>query len=178
MRKNDTIKFGPGYRTFTPVRSVATCPVCASSEPDIVAEILPTEQFRIEKNGEDDDLNKFIRIRSDVSILLHAADMAKKFGTSTMQSFVDSKRPKFSNIQSQMDDLTDAQILATVKSRHIQSPSELLSWSEHLTEIANKLELEAAEKFAAEQEKAAAEAAKLAEQAADTGTQSVTETSE
>jgi len=28
--------------------------------------------------------------------------------------------------------MSDAQILDTIKSRHLQSPSELIAWSEHL----------------------------------------------
>ena len=56
--------FGPGYRKHTPVREVQICPICASSEPDIALEELPTEPFRFEKTGTDD--NETIRIRSDV----------------------------------------------------------------------------------------------------------------
>ena len=67
----EPVSFGPGYRKFTAVRDVQICPICASSEPDIVLEELPTESFRFEKNGTEE--NEYIRIRSDVSMLLHAA---------------------------------------------------------------------------------------------------------
>jgi hypothetical protein len=65
--------FGPGYRNATFVREVQICPICASSEPDIVLEELPTEPFRFEKVGTEE--NEVVRIRSDVSMLLHAADI-------------------------------------------------------------------------------------------------------
>lgn len=145
MRENEIKEsyacFGPGYRKCTPVREVRICPICASSEPDIVLEELPTEPFRFEKVGTEE--NEAVRIRSDVSMLLHAADMAKKYGTGFVQSMIEMRRPKSSRIQSQMDLMSDDQILDTVKSRHIQSPSELISWSEYLIDQAKSIEDEA-----------------------------------
>lgn len=144
MKENkDNIRcFGPGYRSFTPVRDVRGCPICASSEPDITLEELPTEQFRFERCGEPDDTESYVRIRSDVSMLLHAEDMAKKYGKNFVQSMIDTRRPKSSAIQSQMDQMSDAQILDTIKSRHLQSPSELIAWNEFLIEQARDIERE------------------------------------
>lgn len=157
MEKKEEYKtsvcFGPGFRRRKSVREVRLCPICASSEPDIVLEELPTEQFRFEKNGTAD--NEYVRIRSDVSMLLHASDMAKKYGTGFVQSMIDMRRPKSSAIQSQMDQMSDAQILDTIKSRHLQSPSELIAWSEYLIEQAKDIEQEA-ERLAIEQESLAA----------------------
>lgn len=141
--------FGPGYRKSKIVREVQICPICASSEPNIVLEELPTEPFRFEKNGTEED--EYIRIRSDVSMLLHAADMAKKYGTGFVQSMINMRRPKSSAIQSQMDQMSDTQILDTIKSRHLQSPSELIAWSEYLVEQAKLVEDEA-ERIALERE--------------------------
>lgn len=153
--------FGPGYRKYTSVREVQICPICASSEPDIVLEELPTEPFRFEKIGTED--NEAVRIRSDVSMLLHAADMAKKYGPGFTQSMIDMRRPKSSSLQSQMDQMSDAQILDTIKSRHLQSPSELIAWSEYLTnqvkEIEDRIELLALEKEAEEKARLSAESA-------------------
>lgn len=153
MKKNqidvDPVSFGPGYRSFKSVREVQLCPICSSSEPDVVLEKLPTEQFRFEKNGVEE--SEYIRIRSDVSMLLHAADMAKKYGADFAQSMIDMRRPKSSAIQAQMDQMSDAQILDTIKSRHLQSPSELIAWSEYLMEQAKDVEQEA-ERLALEKE--------------------------
>lgn len=136
-------RFGPGYRSFTPVREVQICPICASPDPDICLEELPTEQFRFEKCGDPEDPNCSVRIRSDVSMLLHAADMAKKYGQNFVQSMIDSRRPKSSSIQESMDKMSDDQILDTIKSRHLQSPSERLAWSEYLMDQAKAIEQEA-----------------------------------
>ena len=135
------ICFGPGYRSRAFLREVQICPICASSEPDITLEQLPTEPFRFEKVGT--EINEFVRIRSDVSMLLHAADMAKKYGPDFTQSMINMRRPKSSALQSQMDQMSDAQILDTIKSRHLQSPSELIAWSEYLVEQAKEIEDEA-----------------------------------
>lgn len=151
--KNTPVSFGPGYRKFTAVREVCFCPICSSSEPDIVLEELPTERFRFEKNGVEE--NEYVRIRSDVSMLLHAADMAKKYGPGFVQSMFDMRRPKSSAIQSQMDQMSDAQILDTVKSRHLQSPSELIAWSEYLMDQVKDIEAEV-ERITLEKEAAAA----------------------
>lgn len=132
--------FGPGYRKCEPIREVRLCPICASSEPDVVLEELPTEPFRFEKVGTDE--NELIRVRSDVSMILHAADMAKKYGTGFVQSMIDMRRPRSSALQSQMDQMSDAAILDTIKSRHLQSPSELIAWSEYLVEQAKDIEQE------------------------------------
>lgn len=148
-KKTSCVCFGPGYRRREFVREVCLCPICASSEPDIVLEELPTEPFRFEKIGTEE--NESIRIRSDVSMLLHAADMAKKYGTGFVQSMIDMRRPKSSDVQSQMDQMSDDQILDTVKSRHLQSPSEIIAWSEYLVSQAKDLEQEA-ERLALEKE--------------------------
>lgn len=152
--KESCVHFGPGYRKYTPIREVQICPICASSEPDIVLEELPTEPFRFEKTGTEE--NEAIRIRSDVSMLLHAADMAKKYGTGFVNSMFELHRPKSSGIQSEMDLMSDAQILDTIKSRHIQSPSELIAWSEYLIDQAKSIEDEAS-RIALEREAAAQE---------------------
>lgn len=159
MKEKESAKscmcFGPGYRENTFVREVQICPICASSEPDIVLEELPTEPFRFEKSGTEED--EYVRIRSDVSMLLHATDMAKKYGTNFVQSMIDMRRPKSSALQSQMDQMSDSQILDTVKSRHLQSPSELLAWSEYLVQQAKEIEQEA-ENISLEKQEAAAAA--------------------
>lgn len=142
-KEEKDLRFGPGYRSFTSVRSVQICPICASSEPDICLEELPTEQFRFEKCGDPEDPNYSVRIRSDVSMLLHAADMAKKYGPNFVQSMIDLRRPKSSSIQEFMDKMSDDQILDTIKSRHLQSPSERIAWSEYLMDQARSIEQEA-----------------------------------
>ena len=75
--KNEScICFGPGYREYIPVREIQVCPICASSEPDVALEELPTEPFRFEKIGTED--NETIRIRSAANLInkLHQSCVA------------------------------------------------------------------------------------------------------
>ena len=153
INNQNLISFGVGYRKFTPVRKIQICPICASSAPEIVVEPLPTQPYRFEKIGTEE--NEAVRIRSDVSMLLHAADMAKKYGAGFVQSMIDMRRPKTSDVQSQMDQMSDAQILDTIKSRHLLSASEINAWCEQLMEQAKEIEQEA-DRIALEKEAAAA----------------------
>ena len=74
---------------------------------------------------------------------------------------IDMHRPKSSSLQFQMDQMSDAQILDTIKSRHLQSPSELIAWSECLMsqakEIEDRIEQLKLEKEAEEKARLAAE---------------------
>lgn len=138
MSKKNVFLFGPGFRKFEPVRSVSVFP---SQRPEEIAlEIDPVEQFRFEKLESSDGAFSY-RIRSDVSMLLHVADLAKRVGVSTAQRFMDSKSPRSSSLQEQLDKLSpsDDELLSMVKSRHLQHPSEILDWVESINELAEEM---------------------------------------
>lgn len=133
--------FGIGFRSFVPCRSVSIFP---SKAPDAVALMVePTEEFRFETVCGD-----ALRIRSDVSMLFHAEDVSKRLGASTYARFLETKRPKPSQLQSVMDsmNLSDDDILSMVKSRHLQSPSEILSWVASINELAEEMKNDAIQK--------------------------------
>lgn len=141
MDDKSKLCFGVGFRSFVPCRSVSIFP---SKAPDAVAlTVDPTEEFRFETVCGD-----ALRIRSDVSMLFHAADVSKKLGVSTYSHFLETKRPKPSQLQSVMDsmNLSDDDILSMVKSRHLQSPSEILSWVESINELAEEMKNDAIQK--------------------------------
>lgn len=142
MSKKTVFSFGPGFRKFEPVRSVDVFP---SQRPEEIApEIDSVEQFRFEKLESSDGTFSY-RVRSDVSMLLHAADLAKRVGISTAQRFMDSKSPRSSLLQEQLDKLSpsDDELLSMVKSRHLQHPSEILDWVESINELAEDMESDA-----------------------------------
>ena len=80
--------------------------------------------------------------RSDVSMLMHADNVAKRFGPQFINALSASRTPKSSSLSKAFDSMSDEAILATVKSRHIQSPSELLAWSEYLSAQAGDIKSE------------------------------------
>jgi hypothetical protein len=136
-------------------------------EPDAFA-VAPnfdsTEQLRVEID--DTDESRPVRYTSDVRLLLHNKDLAARAGVSVASKFGQSKQAS-SQIQQIMDTMSDSDLLATVRSRYIQSPSEILAWSKELSTYAENLESQAqalieAETVKQEAEKAAAASADAA----------------
>lgn len=143
--------FGRGFRKIEVFSDVALFP---SQRPEeICSDISPVEAFRIERDSDDSDSP--VRLRSDISMLFHAADTAKKIGASGLQYLMNTKRTKTSSFQSQLDsmDLSDDEILSMVKSRHLQSPSEILAWSESINELAEDLKSDALKQLEYEESK-------------------------
>ena len=143
--------FGRGFRKIEVFSDVALFP---SQRPEeICSDISPVEAFRIERDSDDSDSP--VRLRSDISMLFHAADTAKKIGASGLQYLMNTKRTKTSSFQSQLDsmDLSDDEILSMVKSRHLQSPSEILAWSESINELAEDLKSDALKQMEYEESK-------------------------
>lgn len=129
--------FGHGFRKIDPsVSAIGFNP--SVREKEIAVEIDPVSTFCIETFGEGDDT--YYRYRSDISMLLHAKDTANKIGVEGLRYLSESRRTKTSAIQSQLDQMDDQLLLDTVKSRHLQSPAEILAWSESLTQVAHELE--------------------------------------
>lgn len=147
MSKKKVFCFGSGFRKFEPVRSVNVFP---SQRPEEIAlQVDPIESFRFDKIEVSDNQVSY-RIRSDISMLLHAADLAKRVGVSTVQRFMDSKSPRSSSLQEQLDKLnpSDDELLSMVKSRHLQHPSEILDWVESINELAEDMKSDALRQLA------------------------------
>lgn len=136
--------FGHGFRRLDPsVSAVGFNP--ALREKEIAVEIDPVSKFCIETIGEAED--KCYRYRSDISMLLHAKDTANKIGVEGLRYLSESRRSKTSAIQSQLDQMDNQLLLDTVKSRHLQSPSEILAWSQSLIDVAQSLESDVVSKI-------------------------------
>lgn len=138
-------------------------------EPDAFAvapEFDSTEELRVEID--DTDETRPVRYTSDVRLILHTKDLASRAGLSVASKFGQSKQSA-SQIQQVMDKMSDDDLLATVRSRHIQAPSEIIAWSRELSAYAENLESQAQElidieksKLEAEKEAAAAAASSAA----------------
>jgi hypothetical protein len=132
----DKVCFGRGFRKVDlSISAVGFNPVFR--EKEIAVEIDPVSKFCIETIGEGPD--KYCRYRSDISMLLHAKDTANKIGVEGLRYLSESRRTKTSAIQSQLDQMDDQLLLDTVKSRHLQSPAEVIAWSESLTHLAHEV---------------------------------------
>ena len=95
---------------------------------------------------------------SDVRLILHTKDLASRAGLAIASKFGQSKQSA-SQIQQIMDRMSDDDLLATVRSRHVQSPSEIIAWSKELSAYAEHLESQAQELIEIETVKQEAEKA-------------------
>ena len=136
-------------------------------EPDafaIAPEFDSTEELRVEIDETDE--TRPVRYTSDVRLLLHTKDLASRAGLAVASKFGQSKQSP-SQIQQIMDTMSDDDLLATVRSRHVQAPSEIIAWSKELSAYAEHLESQAQELIESEStkqetEKAAAASAESA----------------
>lgn len=144
-------------------------------EPDAFA-VAPcfdsTEELRLEVDETDESCP--VRYTSDIRLILHTKDLTSRVGLSVASKFGQSKQSA-SQLQQLMDSMSDDDLLSTVRSRHIQSPSEIIAWSKELSSYAESLESQAQDLIDAdkakedlikqETEKAAAAAASSSESA-------------
>lgn len=131
-------------------------------EPDAFA-VAPkfdcTEELRVEID--DTDESRPVRYSSDVRLILHNKDLASRAGVSIASKFGQSRQSP-SQIQQIMDKMSDDDLLSTVRSRYIQSPSEIIAWSKELSAYAERLESQAQELIEIESAKQEAEKAAAA----------------
>lgn len=143
MNKKCTCRFGHGYRALDREQCFsAKCFNPAVVEDEITLEVDNVDFFRIEQVEHTDPSESYIRVRSDISMLFHAEATAKKIGTEGFRFLSESRRVKSSLTQAMMDKMPDDLILDTLKSRHLQHPSELLAFSEQLSAMAFDMEEE------------------------------------
>ena len=143
------------------------CGLIPNVEPDAFAvapEFDCTEELRVEID--DTDESRPVRYTSDVRLILHTKDLASRAGLAIASKFGQGNRSA-SQIQQIMDKMSDDDLLATVRSRYVQSPSEIIAWSKDLSAYAEHLESQAQELIDAENakqetEKAAAASAESA----------------
>lgn len=115
-----------------------------------------TEELRVEID--DTEESRPVRYTSDVRLILHTKDLASRAGLAVASKFGQSSQSP-SQIQSIMDTMSDDDLLATVRSRHIQAPSEIIAWSKELSAYAEHLESQAQELIDAENSNQEAEEA-------------------
>lgn len=136
-------------------------------EPDAFA-VAPqfdsTEALRVEIDESDETCP--VRYTSDVRLILHTKDFASRAGLAIVSKFGHGS-DSASQIQQIMDKMSDDDLLSTVRSRYIQSPSELIAWSKELSAYAKNLESQARDLIDAENAKQQADNQQADNQQAD-----------
>ena len=84
----------------------------------VAPEFDSTEELRVEINETEESCP--VRYSSDVRLILHTKDLASRAGLSVASKFGQSKQ-SVSQIQQIMDRMSDDDLLATVRSRHVQN---------------------------------------------------------
>lgn len=100
-----------------------------------------------------------IIISTDVSLIFNQQRLENKLAASELREYIQRYTPNKSVYTAQLDDET---LLNTLKSRHIQSLSEMRAWAEYCMENYDSLIKDAEEKARLDAEAAAAEAAAAA----------------
>lgn len=122
----------------------------------VAPEFDSTEQLRVEIYDNEESCP--VRYTSDIRLIIHTKDLASRAGLAVASKFGQSKQSA-SQIQQIMDGMSDDDLLSTVRSRYIQSPSEIIAWSKQLSAYAENLESHAQELIDAENAKQEAEKA-------------------
>ena len=129
----------------------------------VAPEFDSTEQLRVEIYDNEESCP--VRYTSDIRLILHTKDLVSRAGIAVASKFGQGNRSA-SQIQQVMDSMSDDDLLATVRSRHVQAPSEIIAWSKELSAYAENLEAQAQELIDIETSKQEAE--KAAAASADT----------
>lgn len=79
----------------------------------------------------DDDKKSATVIHDDLYLLMNQSRIAS-LGVDTLNKWLDTLTPRSDALGELRKKCTDEQLMAICKSRFIQSPSELLAWSEYL----------------------------------------------
>lgn len=97
-----------------------------------------------------------ITVTTDISLIFNQQRLENKLTASELREFIQRYTPNKSVYTAQLDDET---LLNTLKSRHIQSLSEMRAWTEYCMENYDSLIKEAEEKARLAAEQAAPEQA-------------------
>lgn len=95
-----------------------------------------------------------ITVSTDVSLIFNQQRLDNKLTATELREYIQRYTPNKSVYTAQLDDET---LLSTLKSRHIQSLSEMRAWAEYCMENYDSLIKEAEEKARLAAEQAAAE---------------------
>lgn len=105
-----------------------------------------------------------ITVSTDITLIFNQQRLENKLTVNELREYIQRYTPNKSVYTAQLDDDT---LLSTLKSRHIQSLSEMRAWAEYCMENYDSLIKEAEEKARLAAESAAAESAAAGSAAVD-----------
>lgn len=120
-------------------------------EPSVV------DEFYFEKCEPCDD-NKESYSVCDPIIILFNQERLNNMGATAVKTFLDSLVPQSNPLAELRQKCSDEDLMSMMKSRHLQSPAEILAWCRYMNDNVNEFNSEVA-KLVAEQEAKQKEAA-------------------
>lgn len=115
------------------------------------------------------DKDGSITVSTDISLIFNQQRLENKLTASELREYIQRYTPNKSVYTAQLDDET---LLNTLKSRHVQSLSEMRAWAEYCIENYDSLIKEVEEQARLDAESAAAESAASAAAGSSTSTTS------
>ena len=79
------------------------------------------------------------KYESDVCLIFNQLRIANQLGVGTANTFIDKINAAYKAANVKRPDMTDEQLLKFVKDRNIQTPSEMLAWTEYLMSETQKV---------------------------------------
>lgn len=85
------------------------------------------------------DTEKYYKRQNDITLLFNQQRIEKTIGVDTINHWLDSLSSSASSVLDNLrKKVSDSELLKFIKSRHLQSISELLLWSEYIEENVSK----------------------------------------
>lgn len=103
---------------------------CPDDASRVCVQYSPVCQLQYECTENADGVKEYM-VFSDVSLLFNQKRL-ENLGVDTARDWLNGVQNRLSQPLKEAPNLTDDELMNFVKSKHIQSPSELLSWSKYL----------------------------------------------
>lgn len=99
----------------------------------ILREASVVDEFYNEPTTPSDDVMESVSV-CDPIIILFNQQRLDNMGTTAAKAFIDSLVPKSNELSELRKKCSDEDLMSMVKSRHLQSPAEILAWCRYMNE--------------------------------------------
>lgn len=99
------------------------------------------DEFYFEECNPSDDSMKSVSVCDPIVILFNQQRL-DNLGVTAAKSFLDSLAPKSNALSELRSKCSDEDLMSMVKSRHLQSPAEILSWCRYMQNNIDKFNSE------------------------------------
>lgn len=101
------------------------------------------DEFYIERSEPCDDSIESYSVCDPIFILFNQ-ERLNNMGATAVKTFLDSLSPQSSALSELRSKCSDEDLMTMVKSRHLQSPAEILSWCRYMNDNVNEFNSEVA----------------------------------